>query len=168
MSLSILITGGARSGKSKFAEQRALEISDRPIYIATAEVRDDEMAERVRRHQERRGDGWDFVHAPLALPDALEASDGAAARLVDCLTLWASNMLLAEADWEGRLEELVRVIESQESPVIFVTNEVGLGIVPDNVLSRQFRDMSGVINQAVAQAVVEVHFVVSGYPMKVK
>ncbi|WP_092428817.1 bifunctional adenosylcobinamide kinase/adenosylcobinamide-phosphate guanylyltransferase [Alloyangia pacifica] len=170
MTRSILITGGARSGKSTLAERRALAPCGRAIYIATAEIYegDEEMAARISEHRARRGTCWQDLHAPRDLCAALRASDGDLPRLVDCLTLWLTNLLLAEADWRGEVQALVEEIARQRAPMIFVTNEVGAGIVPENRLARSFRDAAGWMNQAVAEASDEVWLAVAGYPVKVK
>jgi adenosylcobinamide kinase/adenosylcobinamide-phosphate guanylyltransferase len=164
----ILITGGARSGKSTRAESRARGFAGRPIYIATAEPLDAEMNERITRHRERRGSDWLEREIPLELAAALDETDGHGARLVDCLTLWLSNLTHAARDWEKEALLLVETLARQTSPVVLVTNEVGLGIVPDNALARQFRDAAGLLNQMVARAADEVEFVVAGLPMRVK
>lgn len=164
----ILITGGARSGKSTRAEKRVRAFPGRPVYIATAEALDGEMAERIARHRARRGTDWVEREVPLDLVQALIATDGTGARLVDCLTLWLSNLMHAERDWEREVNALAATLLELESPVVFVTNEVGLGIVPDNALARSFRDAAGIMNQTIAAAADEVEFVVAGLPMKLK
>lgn len=164
----ILITGGARSGKSLRAEARARAFPGQPVYIATAEALDAEMAERIARHRARRGQDWIEREAPLDLVQALAETDGRGARLVDCLTLWLSNLLLAERDWSTELSLLADALRSARSPVVMVTNEVGLGIVPDNALARAFRDAAGIMNQTIAGVADEVEFVVAGLPMKLK
>src|SRR5215469_12258561 len=164
----ILITGGARSGKSVRAEARALALAGRPIYLATAEALDAEMSERIARHRARRGVEWIAHDVPLELAQALMETDGGGARLVDCLTLWLSNLMHAEHHWGKEAKLLVDALSRQKSPVMLVTNEVGLGIVPDNALARRFRDAAGILNQMVAQAADEVEFVVAGLPMRVK
>ncbi len=168
MSKSILITGGARSGKSRFAETRTLSMGEAAVYIATAQAHDAEMADRIARHRARRGAEWRTIAEPLALCAALEESDGGPPRLVDCLTLWLSNLMLAERDWEAEVTALVDLIPRLTGPVVFVTNEVGAGIVPDNALARAFRDAAGFSNQRVAAACDELWFCVAGHPMKVK
>ncbi|MGD1935568.1 MAG: bifunctional adenosylcobinamide kinase/adenosylcobinamide-phosphate guanylyltransferase [Candidatus Phaeomarinobacter sp.] len=171
MKKSILITGGARSGKSALAERLAMQVCGRAIYIATARIYDNdtEMANRVAAHQARRSsDAWLNVHAPTDLTAALRKTDGDAPRLVDCLTLWLTNLMLDEADWRSETDQLVRVLAEQAAPVVFVTNEVGQGIVPENKLAREFRDAAGHVNQAVARACEEVWLAVAGYPIKVK
>jgi len=164
----ILITGGARSGKSLRAETRALSFPGRPVYIATAEALDAEMRARIARHQARRGNDWIEREAPLALVEALDASDGGGARLVDCLTLWLSNLMHADRDCAQEAAHLADALARQSSPVVLVTNEVGLGIVPDNALARAFRDAAGLLNQTIARIADEAEFVVAGLPMKLK
>jgi adenosylcobinamide kinase / adenosylcobinamide-phosphate guanylyltransferase len=164
----ILITGGARSGKSVRAESRARGFSGQPIYIATAEALDAEMSERITRHRARRGNQWMEREAPLALVEALDATDGGGARLIDCLTLWLSNLMHANRDWSQEASHLAKALGSQRSPVVLVTNEVGLGIVPDNALARAFRDAAGLTNQMIAKVADEVEFVVAGLPMRLK
>lgn len=164
----ILITGGARSGKSVRAEARALSFPGKPVYIATAEALDAEMGERIAHHRTRRGDSWLEREVPLELVTALAETDGGGARLVDCLTLWLSNLLHAGRDWKNEADALVDVLARQKSPVVLVSNEVGLGIVPDNALARQFRDAAGILNQRIARAATEVEFVVAGLPLRVK
>jgi adenosylcobinamide kinase/adenosylcobinamide-phosphate guanylyltransferase len=164
----ILITGGARSGKSVRAEVRAKAFAGKPVYVATAEALDAEMRERIAKHRARRGGEWIERETPLELVPALKATDGGGARLVDCLTLWLSNLMHAERDWSTETTHLAETLRAQKSPVVLVTNEVGLGIVPDNALARQFRDAAGIMNQMIAQAADEVDFVVAGLPMRVK
>lgn len=164
----VLITGGARSGKSRHAEARVRIWPGRPVYIATAEPLDDEMAERIAQHRARRGDEWTDRKVPLDLAKALVETDGGGARLVDCLTLWLSNLLHAERDWSTAIAELAGTLKSQRSLVVLVTNEVGLGIVPDNALARAYRDAAGIMNQTIAGVADEVEFVVAGLPMKLK
>jgi adenosylcobinamide kinase / adenosylcobinamide-phosphate guanylyltransferase len=168
MSKTILITGGARSGKSVIAETKALSLGPRPIYIATAEVRDPEMAARVAAHRARRGPDWVTRAEALDLTGALGATDGQGPRLVDCLTLWLTNLMLAGRDWQAEGRALVAALAAQADPVVMVTNEVGAGIVPDNRLARDFRDAAGTLNQWVAAAADEVILAVAGLPLKVK
>ena len=167
----ILITGGARSGKSKYAEERVAALGSRRLYVATAEAKDDEMAQRIAAHQKRRGSGWTTVEEPVQLAETLRAWRGRTdSALVDCLTLWLSNLLLKddENQVEEKVEALVRALPQLDFPVIFVTNEVGAGIVPDNPLARQFRDLAGWTNQRIAAAANEVVLMVAGIPMVVK
>lgn len=165
-----LITGGARSGKSRFAERRALELSASPIYLATAEALDAEMAARIAEHQARRGPQWRARAEPLELVAALDETDSehGAVRLVDCLTLWLTNLFMAERDWRLETESLAVALKRQRAPVLLVTNEVGLGIVPENALARAWRDAAGWMNQRVAEAADEAVFVVAGLPMRLK
>jgi adenosylcobinamide kinase / adenosylcobinamide-phosphate guanylyltransferase len=164
----ILITGGARSGKSALAESRARDFPGQPVYIATAEALDAEMSERIARHRARRGSRWIEREAPLALVEALDETDGGGARLVDCLTLWLSNLLHAKRDWSQEASNLAEALARQRSPVVLVSNEVGLGIVPDHALARTFRDAAGLLNQMVAKVADAVEFVVAGLPMQLK
>ncbi|TWB88331.1 adenosylcobinamide kinase /adenosylcobinamide-phosphate guanylyltransferase [Bradyrhizobium macuxiense] len=164
----ILITGGARSGKSRRAELRARSFPGQPVYVATAEALDAEMDERIARHRARRGGDWIEREVPLDLVDVLSETDRGGARLVDCLTLWLSNLLHAERDWSQEVMRLAEALPRQHSPVVLVTNEVGLGIVPDNALARTFRDAAGLMNQTIAGVAEEVEFVVAGLPMKLK
>jgi adenosylcobinamide kinase/adenosylcobinamide-phosphate guanylyltransferase len=164
----ILITGGARSGKSTRAEARARAFPGKPVYVATAEALDAEMRERIAKHRARRGSAWLERETPLELVAALVETDGRGARLVDCLTLWLSNLMHAERDWEKEAMLLAETLDRQNSPVVLVTNEVGLGIVPDNALARRFRDAAGILNQIVARVSDEIEFVVAGLPMRVK
>ncbi|MGL9618723.1 bifunctional adenosylcobinamide kinase/adenosylcobinamide-phosphate guanylyltransferase [Bradyrhizobium sp. U531] len=164
----ILITGGARSGKSKRAEMRTRAFPGQPVYVATAEALDTEMEARIAKHRARRGTDWIEREVPLDLVPALVATDGGGARLVDCLTLWLSNLMHAERDWEREVTEFAGALPRLNSPVVLVTNEVGLGIVPDNALARLYRDAAGFMNQTIAAAADEVEFVVAGLPMKLK
>lgn len=168
MSKIILITGGVRSGKSAIAESHVLAHGAQAIYIATAEVRDDEMAERVALHQARRGPEWTTRCAPLDLVGALDQTDGQGPRLVDCLTLWLTNLMLSERDWQAEGDALVSALRRQKDPVVLVTNEVGAGIVPENALARAFRDAAGMLNQKVAAVADDVYLAVAGLPLKVK
>lgn len=168
MGKTILITGGARSGKSRVGEARVLAMGDAAVYIATAQAFDDEMRERIRLHQARRDARWTTHCEPLDLVAALDATDGRGPRLVDCLTLWLTNLMLGGHDWRGAADGLVAAMARQTSPVVFITNEVGAGIVPDNKLAREFRDAAGLLNQMVGAAADEVYLAVCGLPLKVK
>ena len=166
---TLLVLGGARSGKSRYAEARIRGTPLAPVYIATAQPLDDEMADRIARHRRDRGDGWRTVEAPLDLPAAIAAESGTgAAVLVDCLTLWATNLILADRDVDDAKESLVSAIRAHSGALVLVSNEVGLGIVPENALSRRFRDVAGRMNQAVAAVVDEVQFIAAGLPLKLK
>lgn len=166
----VLILGGARSGKTGFAEKLAMRAGDRPLYLATAQALDDEMRERVRLHQQQRHKRFATIEEPISLPTTLEA----AARthdviLVDCLTLWITNLLGANRNVASAVDELAAVLPRIEnSVVILVSNEVGLGVVPDTPLGRTFRDLAGSAHQRLAEICVDVHFVVAGLPMTLK
>ena len=166
-----LITGGARSGKSQYAEQRTEALGRRRLYIATAEAKDEEMAQRIAEHKRRRGNDWITIEEPVELSSVLLAQRGRTdCALVDCLTLWLSNLLLRrdEKHAEEKFAELVQTLPQLDFHVVLVTNEVGWGIVPDNLLARQFRDLAGWANQRMAEAANEVVVTVAGIPMIVK
>ena len=167
MAKSILITGGARSGKSVFAERSVTELGGAPTYIATAQPQDDEMDARIAAHKARRGAEWGLIEEPVDLFGALRQTD-TGPRLVDCLTLWLTNLMLSEADWRAAVNGVAALLPDLSHPVVFVTNEVGLGIVPENALARRFRDAAGAVNQTIAEAADEVFLVVAGQPLKVK
>lgn len=163
-----LVLGGARSGKSRHAE--AL-LTARPApwtYIATAEARDREMALRIEAHRSRRGPGWRIVEAPFELAAALDALPDGRPALVDCLTLWLSNHLLAGHEIEPEVGRLEASLAARRGPVWLVANEVGLGIVPENALARRFRDEAGSLNQRLAARADRVLFVVAGLPLRVR
>ena len=168
----LLVLGGARSGKSRHAQARAETLAamgKRPLFVATAQALDDEMADRVTRHQADRGPQWTTVEEPLDLGDAVRRlSRPGAVLLVDCLTLWCSNMMFAGRDVDAGLADLADALRAAPGPVILVSNEVGLGIVPENALARRFRDLAGRINQTVAAVADEVVFVAAGLPLTLK
>lgn len=164
----VLVTGGARSGKSRLAEQMVLEMGQRASYIATAQAFDQEMEDRIASHQARRGDEWTTISEPIDLIGALKLAHPGQPILVDCLTLWLSNLMLSGADWEAAAKAMIAALPQIASPVVFVTNEVGAGIVPENTLAREFRDAAGSLNQRVASACDEVWLSVSGCPLRVK
>lgn len=164
-----LVLGGARSGKSRYAEAITVTHPRGCVYVATAGIDDAEMAERVRQHRARREAHWRTVEAPLALGAAIVAeTEQGAAVLVDCLTLWLSNLMAADRDPSRETEELIRALGQAGGPVIFVANEVGLGIVPDNALARAFRDHAGRMNQRIAEIANDVVFVAAGLPLRLK
>ena len=160
-----LIIGGARSGKSAYAET-LIEAAGGGIYLATAEAGDDEMRARISAHRARRGAGWETVEEAINLIDALGRQDQPV--LVDCLTLWLSNLMMAERDIEGEFKKLISFIPSLKNPVIFVTNEVGQGIVPNAKLARDFRDHAGRLNQMVAGSADRVILMTAGLPQIIK
>jgi adenosylcobinamide kinase/adenosylcobinamide-phosphate guanylyltransferase len=164
-----LVLGGARSGKSAFAEQLARGSGLACVYLATATAGDAEMEARIAHHRARRGADWTSVEEPLALVDALDrvtAPDRVV--LVDCLTLWLSNLMHARRDAAVETERLCEWLRASPHPVILVSNEVGLGLVPDTPLGRDFRDAQGRLNQAVAAAIRNVVFIAAGLPLWLK
>ena len=166
----ILILGGARSGKSRIAES-LIERAGDGIYLATAEAFDDEMTERIVAHKSRRGENWKTFEEPLEIAhviDGLAASGNDRPVLVDCLTLWLSNLLHANRDIDREVDTLLTAVEAVRFTTILVSNEVGAGIVPENALARQFRDHAGIINQAVAARADTVIYVVAGIPQRIK
>jgi len=168
-----LILGGARSGKSRHAEALTLAAARQtgqvPVYLATFRPwgEDPEMDERLRLHRERRGDDWVTEEVPVALDAALRVHDSAPV-LVDCLTLWLTNLLLDDAEVDTHIGLLVRALGDRNAPVVLVANEVGLGLVPETPLGRRFRDEAGLLNQRVAAMCERVLFVTAGLPIVVK
>jgi adenosylcobinamide kinase / adenosylcobinamide-phosphate guanylyltransferase len=162
-----LVLGGARSGKSRYAEDLIRAMSPPWTYVATAEASDAEMAERIAVHQARRGNEWRTIEAPRNLAGAL-ASAQAGPVLIDCLTLWLSNRMLADADIGGEIGELEQALARRTCAVVIVANEVGSGIVPDNALARRFRDLQGNLNQRIAARADCVVLMVAGLPLPVK
>ncbi|UYN95099.1 MAG: bifunctional adenosylcobinamide kinase/adenosylcobinamide-phosphate guanylyltransferase [Enhydrobacter sp.] len=169
-----LVLGGARSGKSTHAERlTAGTLSGAPprpaTYIATAEAGDVEMATRIMAHRARRGANWTTIEAPRELDEAVRrATEGGRPVLVDCLTLWLSNLVLAGEDIDRATDELLAVLDECRSPVVFVSNEVGLGIVPDTPLGRTFRDAQGRLNMRVAERADRVVLMTAGLPLTLK
>ncbi|MRR35581.1 bifunctional adenosylcobinamide kinase/adenosylcobinamide-phosphate guanylyltransferase [bacterium] len=168
----IFITGGARSGKSRLAEQIAAGFGAPLGYLATGIAGDGEMAARIARHRQRRGDAWTTIEEPRELAGALRENDSRfSAVLVDCITLWLTNLLLAYGDSARCLErvrELTALFPLLTTPIILVSNEVGMGIVPENRLARQFRDLAGEANELIAAAADEVYVTFSGLPLRLK
>jgi adenosylcobinamide kinase/adenosylcobinamide-phosphate guanylyltransferase len=165
----VLVLGGQRSGKSRYAEEIVAASGLAPVYVATATARDGEMSERIAAHRARRGESWRTVEEPLDLAGVLARESGPGFHvLVDCLTVWLSNVMegkrSVEAEVDGLLAELTRVT----GPVVIVSGEVGLGIVPENALARRFADHLGVVNQRVAAAVDRVVLVTAGIPLVLK
>ena len=166
---TILIVGGARSGKSRRALELAGQLTGRGVFIATAEPADEEMARRIERHRSERGPGLETIEAPVELVAALEeASAPDRVVVVDCLTLWLSNLMHYERDLDSHTAALVDFLESAPGSVILVSNEVGTGLVPATTLGRAFRDAQGSLNQAVAAVCRRVEFMVAGLPVAVK
>lgn len=164
-----LVLGGARSGKSVFGETLVLGSGLEPVYVATAQAWDDEMRQRIGTHKARRGVEWVSVEEPDDLDSVLkrEARPGRAV-LVDCLTVWITNLMMAEADVAARGRHLCDTLAGIESPVVLVSNEVGLGIVPENRMAREFRDHAGRLHQDIAALAATVYFVAAGLPLKMK
>lgn len=164
----ILITGGARSGKSQYAEQLALELSKNPVYVATAHIWDEEFAQRVRKHQERRGPEWTNIEEEKQL-SKYDLTGRVA--LIDCITLWCTNFFFEQQNAEMTLEALKTEFDkftAHDATFIFVTNEIGMGGVSENAVQRKFTDLQGWMNQYVASKADEVVLMVSGIPVKVK
>ena len=162
-----LVLGGARSGKSRYAESLVMGLPPPWIYAATGEALDAEMAERIKAHQARRGAGWTTVEAPRELAGLLEEHTSTPI-LVDCLTLWLSNLMMADAKIEAEFDRLCAASSKATAPVVMVANEVGSGIVPDNALARRFRDCQGLLNQRIAAQADRVVLVVAGLPLFIK
>jgi adenosylcobinamide kinase/adenosylcobinamide-phosphate guanylyltransferase len=164
-----LVLGGARSGKSRYAERLIEETSVQGIYIATAEPGDAEMASRIAAHRARRGSFWHTVEAPIEVPSVI-AGEAASDRplLIDCLTLWLSNLLLADKCVEAETATLSAALREAAGPVVLVANEVGLGLVPETPLGRRFRDAAGRLNQEIAALADRVVFVAAGLPLVLK
>jgi adenosylcobinamide kinase / adenosylcobinamide-phosphate guanylyltransferase len=162
-----LVLGGARSGKSRHAESLIAALPPPWTYVATAEAGDEEMAARIKSHRERRGAQWRTIEAPRDLAKALSAC-GDAPVLVDCLTLWLSNLMLAEADIEEETARLEKTLVAANGPLVLVANEVGSGIVPSYPLGRRFRDAQGVLNQRIAARAERVILMVAGLPLLLK
>ena len=179
----ILCSGGARSGKSEFAERLALATAGRKAYVATGQAFDEEMIDRIKKHQERRGEIWNNFEVPLHLAKEWKnISQSADVILIDCLTMFTTNHMMAHGSIQGQqdanqleasvlteLESLLASIKScEDKTVIFVTNEIGLGIVPDNKLARYFRDIAGRVNRTVAAAADKLYLTISGVTIELK
>jgi adenosyl cobinamide kinase/adenosyl cobinamide phosphate guanylyltransferase len=163
----VLILGGARSGKSAHAERLITALPPPWVYIATAQAFDAEMRARIAEHRARRVAGWQTIEAPFDLPAAL-ADAAARPVLIDCLTLWLTNLMLDGSDIEAATDALHRALAPRTALTVLVSNEVGLGIVPDNALARAFRDAAGRLHQSLADRADTVLFMVAGLPMRVK
>ncbi len=169
MSRLTLVLGGARSGKSAFAEALAPRSGLALHYIATGRAYDDEMRERIATHRSRRGAHWTTHEAPLDLTGVIGSLDNANnVILVDCLTLWITNLMMDEADKDAAFEALLGRLSAVRSQIILVSNEVGMGIVPENAMAREFRDLTGILHQKIAGIADEVYLVAAGLPLKLK
>ena len=168
----ILVTGGCRSGKSRFALDYVNKHFKNKVFVATAEALDDEMERRIQRHQEERGSDWKTIEEPITLSEMLASlEEDCQVALIDCLTLWITNLLMAETtedDIFARVNDLADMIRKIPQSVVVVTNEVGSGIVPDNRMARVFRDLVGAINQKMATCADSVVFMVAGLPQVIK
>lgn len=164
-----LVLGGARSGKSSFSERLVRDTGLERHYVATGRAYDDEMRQRISTHREDRGDGWTTHEVPLDLVNLLREVDAPGrAVLVDCLTLWITNLMMENRDIDAEGDSLVQALGSVSGQLVLVSNEVGLGIVPDNRMAREFRDHSGRLHQKIAAVADEVFFVAAGLPLKMK
>jgi adenosylcobinamide kinase / adenosylcobinamide-phosphate guanylyltransferase len=165
--LITLVLGGARSGKSRYAESLIAALPAPWLYVATAEAGDEEMAARISAHRARRGPDWQTIEVPRHLVAALQKA-GRTPVLVDCLTLWLTNLMLADVDIEAETAHLERALAAAAAPVVLVANEVGFGIVPDHPLGRKFRDLQGILNQRIAARADRVLLMVAGLPHTLK
>jgi adenosylcobinamide kinase/adenosylcobinamide-phosphate guanylyltransferase len=163
-----LVLGGAASGKSAFAERLIMAQSGHPTYIATSQVFDDEMAKKVAKHRGMRGDGWVTIEEPLDITAAFAKAPKGQPVLIDCATLWLTNMILGDHDVTDGTAQFLDAVASAPDPVVVVSNEVGQGIVPENALARLFRNAQGKLNQDIASAADLVVFVTAGLPMTLK
>lgn len=165
----VLIGGGARSGKSRHALELARRRGSRLVFLATAEAFDEEMAARVARHRAERGSEFRTVEEPLEIAAAISGAKDVDAIVLDCLTLWLSNIMLTFGrDVDSEIDRFIQAAQASSAAVIAVTNEVGCGIVPESTLGRDFRDHSGLLNQRVAAAAEEVYWMIFGQPLRVK
>jgi adenosylcobinamide kinase / adenosylcobinamide-phosphate guanylyltransferase len=163
------ILGGSRSGKSGFALERASGLQGRKVFIATAQAFDDEMSERIARHKKERSGEWITFEEPLALPQLIgDISNKFDVLVVDCLTLWLSNLMLNYCEVEADIKSFISSAVTCPSSLFVVSNEVGMGIVPDNALARKFRDDAGTLNRRVAEIAEEVYLVTAGIPIRIK
>ena len=170
------ILGGARSGKSQFAEDLAIKLFQNKdssptklVYVATADGFDKEMRERINQHKARRGPEWELYDAPIELPSTIQSIDSSnTIFLVDCISIWTTNLLINGLDTDSYKNDLIQSISLLAGRIILVSSETGLGIVPDNKISRQFRDANGLINQSIARAADSVFFLIAGIPQKIK
>jgi adenosylcobinamide kinase / adenosylcobinamide-phosphate guanylyltransferase len=167
----IFITGGARSGKSTHTLKEASRLAGKKAYIATAEALDEEMRDRIEGHKKQRGKDWDTYEEPLRIAGVIQKTeDKYTAIVIDCLTLWLSNIMHSGLNINQKIEKLIETlrITHHTSRIYIVSNEVGMGIVPENEMARRFRDMAGILNQKVAEISDEVYMLVAGIPMKIK
>jgi adenosylcobinamide kinase/adenosylcobinamide-phosphate guanylyltransferase len=165
----VLALGGQRSGKSRWAEARVAATGLAPVYLATAEARDEEMRARIAHHRARRGDAWTLIEVPLELAAAIrDAATPERALLVDCLTLWLTNLMVAGRDLAAAVDELEAALAGRRGPVVLVSNEVGSGVVPTNAMARRFVDEAGRLHQRLAAGATEVVLVTAGLVQTLK
>jgi len=167
----IFITGGARSGKSTYTLEDASRLTGKKAYIATAEALDEEMRDRIENHKKQRGKDWDTYEEPLRIAEVIQEIEGKyTAIVIDCLTLWLSNIMQSGLNISQEIAKLIETlrITHHTSHIYLVSNEVGMGIVPENDMARRFRDMAGILNQKVAEISDEVYLLIAGIPMKIK
>jgi adenosylcobinamide kinase/adenosylcobinamide-phosphate guanylyltransferase len=167
----IFITGGARSGKSTYTLEDASRLTGKKAYIATAEALDEEMRDRIENHKKQRGKDWDTYEEPLRIAEVIQEIEGKyTAIVIDCLTLWLSNIMQSGLNISQEIAKLIETlrITHHTSHIYLVSNEVGMGIVPENDMARKFRDMAGILNQKVAEISDEVYLLVAGIPIKIK
>ena len=167
----IFIMGGARSGKSTYALKDASTVSGNKAYIATAEALDEEMRERIEKHKKQRGTDWDTYEEPLRIAEVIQETEGKyTAIVIDCLTLWLSNIMHSGFNITQEITNLIEIlrVSHHTSRIYIVSNEVGMGIVPENDMARGFRDIAGILNQKVAEVSDEVYLLVAGIPIHIK
>ncbi len=167
-----LVLGGTRSGKSRYALTLAAARPAPRLYLATAQAGDEEMAARIARHRRERGPEWHTWEIPLEVPEAITRAQGSyGVILVDCLTMWLANLMAQDrspADLQAACDRLLAAVQASSAPIVLVSNEVGLGIVPDNPLAREFRDRAGQLHQRLAEHAVQVLFLAAGLPLVLK
>lgn len=163
-----LVLGGARSGKSRHAQILAMATPPPWVYVATAEALDDEMRERIAKHKAARGEGWSTIEEPIALARAVADAPASAPLVIDCITLWLSNLMLGDHNIDSGVARLIKSLDGRKAPTIVVSCEVGGGLVPETPLGRAFRDQSGFVNQQLAVIAHTVLFMVAGLAMPLK
>ena len=163
-----LVLGGARSGKSRHAQILAMATPPPWVYVATAQALDDEMVERIAKHKAARRDGWSTIEEPIELTRAVAHAPESAPLVVDCITLWLSNLMLAGHDVDAAVGQFIKCLDGRKAPTIVVSNEVGTGLVPDTPLGRAFRDQAGIVNQNLAVSAHNVLFMVAGLALPLK
>jgi adenosylcobinamide kinase / adenosylcobinamide-phosphate guanylyltransferase len=163
-----LVLGGARSGKSRQAQILAMATPPPWIYVATAQALDEEMSERIAKHKAARGDGWSTIEEPIELARAVTDAPEGAPVVVDCITLWLTNLMLGQHDVDSAMAQFIKCLDRRRAPTIVVSSEVGTGLVPETPLGRAFRDQAGLINQRLAVSAQQVLYMVAGLAMKLK